>query len=1836
MKILRILVWLWFYASCAIAQTSVQYSHSVCNTMQLQQASNCYPQFSNSCGYQVTHATPQNSHCYIQSGTVSHPYSLVSVTKSNCTYFVDIAKSINTDYVTVCLDLTGLSFHSQNGNVTRYLLTNNTASLNLIYRYTSSSIGGSSCANTQYYGFKLSLEVPEFLNNISIITSIPSTICVGSTFDVVVLNSSTTTVITGLQGWSHSRVGNVWTIMATSPGFRSISFSDNGCTKTATTRGLDQPQIASVIRESECDPFIVIESPQNDERYIFEESGIFTEALRYRPLAYVQIKIYREKLNSYGYYCRSLPLIINDYSGSLDKIGCNLVANFETTDESQLDNAPNGQVTFEKTLIKPSSREELSILKKSSPLANDVVGYNKASLTTISKSYPQLVQNGLSNIPTNTEVSINSFYTGSNIIGLNLGSNAPPFSSESASDPSSFSGKVASGYLGNKWQLSSGTTLDDKLTPKTGVTTSVNRTLSTQEAAQLKRFEFSASGGINQFGKPSFVVSINNLGYAPDQLLVNETTGPDGRKLVNFSTFVGELVASVVNYGSVDAEFSYYLYDVFGQLRVVIPPKAVQEISSSSLPNFDWSDNSILSKYATAYEYDDKGNQIWSWRPGGAFQRTFYDFFNRPVLIQNAMMAKANIASIVRYDAHGRELYSGILTNSNGPSSQVVDFISPELQDWLNTRLEEHELFKSDIQNSGIKYSQTVPNGYTLTEISDIKYYTTYDIDNDGVDDYQLNTQYQSLFTLQSPVREYLEFSDLTVQKFKVRTATGTDYTTDVYFYDENSRICQRQVISYNGNKQILTYLYDYAGQVLKTHKVLIRTTPNGRDVTQVLDNEYDHAGRLKKCTQSSPGNPVVLAAYSYNELGNVHKIVLGGVQDLNYEYDLHGNLLSINQPNSLGSKYFGEKYFYDELDPTATNTGQLPSINGKVSRTVWNTFRADKIRSYNYVYDDKGRLKDGKYYFDNGSGWQSGNTQENYTTNTEYDLNGNITRFKRFGKVSSSSFGLIDDLTYNYNGNRLTQVTDASPQQGFEVKDYKPIANSGANTYDLNGNLITCPGKGISLIEYDISTNLVVKIALANGNSITFLRDVLGQVIETKYLLANGFVENKIDYTGGQTVVSSDYPFKPEQVYISHPTGRSLYVQSLQRWINEFHITDKQGSLRIAFRLLPGGTFGEDPGDPELPGDPIEPIDIPSGDRAMAVHEETATMEDAFKLDENQKFDNLDETRKQDALLAVSGTYVANLNAALGKVVGPLKKLYVHKGDSIAADIHTYYKKTGSNIWLSILALLGSSVSLNGIPGLENSPIFQTDPLLKIGILASPAVLNGFLSGQRPKAYLKYLHLDKDSNLVEALTIPVTDTGNGQWETLTVAKKIAQEGTVYLYLANESGDNVYADNFRVAQFTPTVVQEQHYYPYGLDILPINLDPGDDRFPFFFNHKEKLTAFDLQYLDYGARLYDLQLSRWSSDDPLYQFASPYDFCGGDPVNRIDPDGRFVGTIAGGLIGFTSGYFSSSGGNWDEAWKQAAVGAAAGLAADIVVVSMGTATPVAIGLAAGAAGGLVGYTTNSLVRGERWDPGQAAVSTVTGALTGGAMGYVSQQVGPWLGSKFPKTMRWLGKVSETLYSPLRKFRNLFTQKPPSSSQPPGNPSNIDSPEPTPPGSSERYTTVSGKSRYMYIDDIDGDFGTIERYVDPRSPKFTDPNTTTHHAGYPKQFDFVENVAKVGSNTPPSSKALVNFSILNIKGNVVTYLDIKSVHARISQYNSGAIGRRHLGNGDFEIFRNHEGLLPDLPDGVNWRSMRIPEANKHGWNYSGRVVFSTDGSLVYFTPDHYGTFILLPLK
>ena len=84
------------------------------------------------------------------------------------------------------------------------------------------------------------------------------------------------------------------------------------------------------------------------------------------------------------------------------------------------------------------------------------------------------------------------------------------------------------------------------------------------------------------------------------------------------------------------------------------------------------------------------------------------------------------------------------------------------------------------------------------------------------------------------------------------------------------------------------------------------------------------------------------------------------------------------------------------------------------------------------------------------------------------------------------------------------------------------------------------------------------------------------------------------------------------------------------------------------------------------------------------------------------------------------------------------------------------------------------------------------------------------------------------------------------------------------------------------------------YYPFGGVIA----DRGFGRAvqPHKTAGKELDMMHGLGWADFGARRYDPVLPQWTQPDPLaekYYHLSPYSYCGLNPANNIDPDGRKI-------------------------------------------------------------------------------------------------------------------------------------------------------------------------------------------------------------------------------------------------------------------------------------------------------------------------------------------------------
>ena len=90
------------------------------------------------------------------------------------------------------------------------------------------------------------------------------------------------------------------------------------------------------------------------------------------------------------------------------------------------------------------------------------------------------------------------------------------------------------------------------------------------------------------------------------------------------------------------------------------------------------------------------------------------------------------------------------------------------------------------------------------------------------------------------------------------------------------------------------------------------------------------------------------------------------------------------------------------------------------------------------------------------------------------------------------------------------------------------------------------------------------------------------------------------------------------------------------------------------------------------------------------------------------------------------------------------------------------------------------------------------------------------------------------------------------------------------------------------------------YYAYGLPVQGSNVSDQD---PYLYSGKEFYSVKGLNIYDFNARTYAPDIARFMQPDPNagdYHWLSPYAYCGGDPINFVDPDGQVLYTTYNGV------------------------------------------------------------------------------------------------------------------------------------------------------------------------------------------------------------------------------------------------------------------------------------------------------------------------------------------------
>ena len=318
------------------------------------------------------------------------------------------------------------------------------------------------------------------------------------------------------------------------------------------------------------------------------------------------------------------------------------------------------------------------------------------------------------------------------------------------------------------------------------------------------------------------------------------------------------------------------------------------------------------------------------------------------------------------------------------------------------------------------------------------------------------------------------------------------------YYYDVKGRVTKVVQNNLLGGYDVTNTVYTFTGQpATVTHS----HTASGKSTrTEVYTYSYDHADRVSKVEHTLGGTKITLADYTYDSFGRLSTKSLHGsaANKLTYAYNLRSWLTGIT------STRFTQNLYYN----TGVGTARY---NGNISSMTWKSGNESTVRGYKFTYDGLDRMLNATYGETAGISTNANRFSENVTG---YDKNGNIKGLQRYGQLSSTAYGMIDNLTLTLNGNQLNRVDDAVAASTYNGDfEFKNGANAADEySYDANGNLTKDLNKGISGITYNF-LNLPNVVTFSDGSTITYTYGADGTKLRTVHKI--GSTTTTTDYCG-------------------------------------------------------------------------------------------------------------------------------------------------------------------------------------------------------------------------------------------------------------------------------------------------------------------------------------------------------------------------------------------------------------------------------------------------------------------------------------------------------------------------------------------------------------------------------------------------------------------------------------------------------------------------------------------------------------------------------------------------
>lgn len=999
--------------------------------------------------------------------------------------------------------------------------------------------------------------------------------------------------------------------------------------------------------------------------------------------------------------------------------------------------------------------------------------------------------------------------------------------------------------------------------------------------------------------------------YSVGEIYEEKLAGQHNNEIIKYTNAEGRVIA---NFKLADVttgvyQKTYYVYDHLGRNVYTILPKASELLEANS-----WSiTTQILVNLCSHTVYDDLGRVSETYVPSvEGRQQMVYDISGRAVMSQTPKLEDEGKWTFTIYDVMGRVAFSGI-TTINEPREYwqyILDgtgtLPTGSTMPIATTLADPNEIYYyllneiNLIQNGG-----SYPNNINNCEINSYNYYDHYNYSefvgmefNQGHSAYFYHDATSLANATPFALSPFSTMGATTGTKTRVLKPFGTNTTLDdwkisVVYYDKMGRVIQARdkmiddvspfPISYTNT---ISTSYDWSGKVLRMIDENARVGMNGTSLSNIGSNivttkfEYEpKTFKLLKVSQK-PNNQnwMLISQNTYNPItGAVQTKNIGDVETQALTYNIRGQLTGINpyyaEHGIPGPKVtFGESIKYD-YGFTENR------LDGKIAGIIWKTPSSGR-RAYGYSYNQAGYMTNGEFSQLDGINPLSPNDWDKQQvdlseSNLTYDVNGNIKTLLRRGIGQSGTPETVDDLVYNYESadesNRLESINDASaflPINPNIEKDFQDH-NLGSSDYeyDKHGNIIKDKNKLIDLITYN-EFNKPIKIQFHNGSTIenvyassgeklVEIKNVISQPSQTKYFNGSYEFVNRLPTTMNQ-------PEGRARLNLNSTSGTYDFVY-------DFMIKDHLGNVRTT----------------------LTAEQIPFQDY-FADHEI------AYANIENLFFENIDNVRASK--LGSTTEKVARLSANdPTKRIGTALLLHVMAGDKFNINADAFYNEnttpTGNSVSADamlqsiVTTLTGNQTGFNNDGGntVEVVNSVFTEPNY---LQAYTELKDNLTDPNKAKAYINYLVFDENFHIITNQSGAIQVNTANAWHNLSTLNDITinQGGYLSVYISNEDLDNVVEfDKLHITYTKGKLLEENHYYPYGM-CLRLSQDQTTLENKKLYQTKEFITDENMNIYDFDARQYDPLLGRFTSIDPLGEFASGYVGMGNNPVMGVDPTG----------------------------------------------------------------------------------------------------------------------------------------------------------------------------------------------------------------------------------------------------------------------------------------------------------------------------------------------------------